>query len=484
MRRVVFGLVLVLSLPAVVRAQSPADDPRVKSALELLDVWIRAQVAYENLPGVSVAVVHDQDVIWSRGFGYADVEAKVPAAPDTIYSICSISKLFTSIGVMQLRDKGKLRLDDSPAAHLPWFRIRQQHEDSADITLRGILTHSSGLPREADFPYWTGPDHLFPTRDEIIAKVSAQDTLYPADTYYQYSNLGLTIAGEVVSAVSGQPYADYVQQHILDPLGLSDTAPELPDGSGAKRMATGYTAEYRDGTRKKVPSYLVRGIAPAAGFASTAEDLAAFASWQFRLREKGGTEVLDANTLKEMQRVHWLEEDWSTARGLGFAVSRYQDTTLVGHGGSCPGFRTELTTLPADRIALIFMTNAQGVNTGDYVRRMFDVVVPPLREAVENPGKGKASQEELDRYTGLYARGLGGETQVLQMNGELAMLSLPTDDPADAITKLRHIENHTFRRVRDDGELAEAVTFEMGPDGRAARFTQNSNIAVRMEQAH
>ena len=96
-------------------------------------------------------------LLWSRGFGYAHLEEKVAARADTMYSICSISKLFTGVAVMQQRDAGTLGLDDPVAQHLPWFRINDAEAGSPPVTVRGILTHSSGLPRESDFPYWTGP---------------------------------------------------------------------------------------------------------------------------------------------------------------------------------------------------------------------------------------------------------------------------------------------------------------------------------------
>ena len=106
-------------------AQPIANDPRVAAALELARTWVEAQRAYERIPGVSAAIVHDQEVLWVGGFGAADVAAARPAGADTIYSICSISKLFTSIAVMRERDAGKLRLEDPVGKHLSWFRLKR-----------------------------------------------------------------------------------------------------------------------------------------------------------------------------------------------------------------------------------------------------------------------------------------------------------------------------------------------------------------------
>jgi len=312
-------------------AQPIANDPRVAAALELARTWVEAQRAYERIPGVSAAIVHDQEVLWAGGFGLADVAAARPAGPDTIYSICSISKLFTSIAVMRERDAGKLRLEDPVGKHLSWFRLKRA-EGEGDVTIEGLLTHASGLPRESDYPYWSAPDFHFPTREQIIERIGSQPALYSPETNFQYSNLGLTLAGEVVAATSGRPYDRYVGSNILQPLGLSSTTPEMPESELGKRLATGYSALDREGHREPTPFFLARGIAPAAGYASTAGDLARFASWQFRLLQKGGTEILKATTLREMHRIHWVEPDLETLWGLGFTVWKSGDKVFVGHG--------------------------------------------------------------------------------------------------------------------------------------------------------
>ena len=474
---IILILITFVTLCPLLQAQNLRDDPRVASALNLLEIWVDAQLAYERIPGISMGVVYDQELIWSRGFGYADFERKIPATPRTIYSICSISKLFTSIGVLQLRDRGLLRLDDPVAKHLPWFNIAQTHEDSPPITIEGLLTHSSGLPRESDFPYWT--EASFPSRKEMIEQLSKQKTLYPARMVFQYSNLGLSLAGEIITQVSGNPYPDYVKQNILDPLDLGDTSPEIPLEKRGGQLATGYGSFKRNGNRPTMPSYKVRGIAPAAGYASTVEDLVKFASWQFRLLEKEGNEILAANTLREMHRVHWLDPNWRTTWGLGFSVWRDKDKTFVGHGGSCPGYRTHLSLRPQEKFAAIFMTNAQGVNTRMYTQRAYDIVAPVIAEVIASPEEGKEPDIKLLRYTGLYERPLGGETVVLIWKDELAMVSLPTENPLDSLTKLKHTGEHTFRRVRDDDELGEEVKFEVGDDGKVIRVWRNSNYSVK-----
>jgi CubicO group peptidase (beta-lactamase class C family) len=439
-------------------------------------VWLDAERAYQQIPGLSAAVIQDQKVLLSEGFGYADVDSKKPATPDTLYSICSISKLFTSIAVMQLRDAGKLRLDDPVGRHLSWFTIKRSQPQAPEITVEGLLTHSSGLPRESDFPYWTGPDFSFPSRDQIIQRLSSQETLYPAETYFQYSNLGLTLAGEIVSATSGEKYGEYVRKHILDPLGLRSTVPEMPEKERGGRLATGYSARRREGPRVPVSFFTAKGIAPAAGFASTANDLARFASWQFRLLDRKGDEaVLRTNTLREMQRVHWVDPDFETTWGLGFSVWRNENKTFVGHGGSCPGFRTQLLLKPDEKVAVVLMANAQGVNTTELAQRVYEIVAPTLKPSLKEDEPRENPAPDLSRYTGGFESGFGGETAIFEWEDGLAALSLPSSNPMRDLTKLKKVGEHSFRRVRKDEALGETIVFEMGPDGKASRLIWHSN---------
>ena len=261
--------------------------------------------------------------------------------------------------------------------------------------------------------------------------------------------------------------------------------------SGATGWRAATTARGRDGQRQLVPDYSVRGISPAAGFVSTVEDLGRFAAWQFRVLD-GDDALLDRNTLREMHRVHWLEPDGDTTYGLGFSVWKSDGDTFVGHGGSCPGYRSHLLLRPRDKVATAFMTNGQGVNSRRFAQTAHDIVAPALRKAAGKPngdtpaggvpagfeGGATAARETLMRFTGTYQRPFGGESAVLVREGDLHVLSLPTDDPLDSLTRLRRIEDGTFRRVRDNGDPGEEFIFEEMPDGRMLMW-RNDNYSIR-----
>jgi len=447
-------------------------EPDFSSAIRLIDTWLEAQRDYDHLPGISVAILNNQELIWSKGYGMADIEKEVSTGPSTIYSICSISKLFTSVAIMQLRDAGKLRLDDRVVDILPWFNIQQKWPDSGPITIRSFLTHSSGIPRESDYPYWTGPDFTFPSQQQVKAKLGSQKTLYSASTYFQYSNLGLTLLGEIVSELSGMPYEKYIEENILNPLRLTDTRTRLPESLWRGKLATGYSAVKRDGTREMLPLFQAEGIAAAAGYSSTVLDLARFASWQFRLLESGGKEILKASTLREMHRVHWIDPDWKTTWGLGFSVYKVDGKTMVGHGGSCPGYRSTLMIDPHKKQAFIVMINAQGVNPNKYAKGMREI----LKKAISKGKEEKVEGVDLEAYAGYYnSQPWWGEMAVIPWQGKLAVLGLPSENPAQDLRLLKHIEGDIFRRIRKDETLGEKVIFERDDSGKVIRMWQHSN---------
>jgi hypothetical protein len=283
----------------------------------------------------------------------------------------------------------------------------------------------------------------------------------------------MVLAGEVVAAASGTPYADRVRARILEPLGLTSTTPEMPAGLRGGRLATGHSARRRDGSRTTLPFFHTRGVAPAAGFASSAEDLARFASWQFRLLGGAGTEVLHANTLREMQRVHFTDPDWKTTRGLGFKVWRAGDRTFVGHGGDCPGFRTALQLQTEERVATVFMANASGVASEGFARQMYEIVAPAIRAASSGKGPAVPFDASLSRYQGVYDFApWGGETIVFPWDDGLAMLDLPSSQPVADLVRLRAVAGKSghFRRVRANDVPGEVISFDVDADGRALRL--------------
>ncbi len=470
----------VLGLAPDLPAEPISADPRVADAVAAWEAWVEYHLATQRIPGAATAVIHDQEVLSMRGYGLANPDEQIPATPSTIFSICSISKLFTSVALMQLRDEGAVRLDNPVTEYLEWFDLQDTFADDEQITVRGILSHSSGLPRESDHPYWSDPDFVFPTREEIIDRLGDQTTLYPAARYYQYSNLGLSLAGEIVSQVSDEDFHQRIRGQILESLGMNDTFSEMPEEEWGKRLALGFSELGRDGTRRPLPLFQARGIAPAAGFASTAADLSRFAHWNFRLLDDGEQEILKSSTLREMQRVQWMDPDWDTTRGLGFGVYRSNGRTYVGHGGSCPGYRSRFLLDTKSEIGVIVLANATGTPVDLFTERGHELIRPAVDKAKKSPEDLPERDLDLDRYVGIYDSAWG-QTAILRWEEGLAALWLGTRNPKEDLSKLERTGEHIFRRLRQDDEsLGEEWFFEVDDDGLVVRLKQHGNWETRI----
>jgi CubicO group peptidase (beta-lactamase class C family) len=430
-------------------------------------------MAAHEQPGLSIAIVDDQEVVWQKGYGFADVERRLPATPATLYRIASITKLFTATAILQLRDEGRLRLDDCVVEHLPWFRIRNVHPGGPAITLRHLLTHTSGMPRQVLGDNYNELE--YPTREEMIRGLAKQETVFPAESLWKYSNLALAVAGEVIEAVSGEPYADYVEKHILLPLGMKATrvlpAPETPG------LAVGYTRRTA-GKAREAHGFIHRqsGV-PAGNIASSVEDLAKFATFQMQEGPNGGKRILKRSTVKEMQRVHWLRPDWRSGQGLGFAIRRVGDQVRVGHSGGLPGFRSLLQIAPDQRLAVIVLTNSDDGEPRLCVNQAFCIVGPAIARATAPAQTTAEPDPAWDRYLGTYTW-QGEDIHILVLGGRLTMLDPEAENPWESRVTLVPAGSHQFRMKGGyaDGEL---LVFDVDASGRAGRVSAPGGYWLR-----
>lgn len=460
---------------AYAQESSLANKVEVSSSIQLVETWIKSEIEYNNLPGLSVGIVYDQDLIWSKGFGFADVDKKTPMTPKTIFRIASVTKLFTCTAIMQLRDQGKLQLDDPVEKYLSWFKIRNRFPDAPTITIRQLMTHTSGLPREAAFPYWT--DHKFPTLDQIMETLPQQETTYPSETKWKYSNLGMAILGQIVVAASGEDYGAYIQNHILMPLEMNNTSVYLTNEQ-RKQIATGYGRRLPDGKRQVMEITDYNGISPAASISSNIEDLAKFASLQFSDGNLAGKQILKGSTLREMQRVHWLQPSWNSGWGLGFSAWQRDETTFVGHAGWVAGYRTQLLLCPEDKIGVIVMSNAEDGSPSFFANKIFDVVAPAIKKATEPSAKIAEHNPEWKKYVGKYSDPFEWESEVMILNNELVLYGFsypPDENPKDGITELTPEGEHTFRMTGENGN-GELLIFEMDSNDRVKRVKVGENF--------
>jgi CubicO group peptidase (beta-lactamase class C family) len=473
-------ILALLALPLSAQSVDPPDPVDLTDAMTLASAWLDAEQDFKNIPALTAAVVRDQDVVWSGAFGHVDVEAGIEAAPDTRFHIASISKTFAAVAVMTLVDAGQLRLDDHVSDVVPWFHPPALDGDQAPITIRNLLTHSSGLNRELIAPIWSDVSTT-PSGLEMQAELTAPSPLYPSRTLFQYSNLAFLLIGEIVAEVSGMPYVDYLEQAVLDPLGLEATTASYPESLYGTRHAIRYGTMTRNQEYPRLGYTKSENMASMGGLSSNVLDLARYASWQLRLHEKNATtEVLRPSTLRDMHRVHFTDRDWEVTWGLGFNIAKGPaDQALVSHGGSFPGHKSQLLIDPKSRMAYVVMASTSSANPGAYAQAVMKLV--NKAKAVPDDAENRLSRARLAEYTGRFEFVDGmGEARISPWEGRLALLELPTADPAGAMQIYEHVEGDTFRRVRPDGDYGETLSYERDGSGRVTGASYFSYEMVRV----
>lgn len=318
---------------------------RLTARLERL---VRQEQREKRLPSISAAVLRDTKLIWQTAIGAADVEAGLDATPDTQYRIGSITKTFTAAAIMQLRDAGKLDLEDTLDRHIEGV--------AHTPTIRRLLSHASGLQRETQDDSWL--TLRFATPDELLETLAQAELVLPSGARFHYSNLAFALLGIVVERVSGVPYMDYVRERLFEPVGLTRVSfePEPP-------AAMGYLAQpYADGVWDTI-GVETGAWASAGQLWGTAGDICRWGAFLSAPDES----VLASSSAEEMRTVQAIDdhERWLSGYGLGLGLRRDDDRIFAGHGGSMPGFIADLLFSAKEKVVAVALTNESEAALGD-----------------------------------------------------------------------------------------------------------------------
>jgi len=324
----------------------------VADAPELLAAELRALVAKaqseRRAPSVAAAVVRKGDVLWADAIGLADAESGEQATPEHQYRLGSITKTLTAVAVMQLRDAGKLDLEDRLDAPLDVPR-------HGDLTLRHMLSHASGLERELPGEVWESLE--FPqTTGEILALLDEAERVLAPRQAWHYSNLGFLLLGEVVTKAAGTPYDDHVQERILRPLGMTRThfAPDAP-------VAVGYSVDPFSDRAHREPMLVEErgGLAAAGQLWGTVGDLCRWAAFL----AAPDAAVLAPATVEAMASVETMADPvrWTLAWGLGLMLVRRGDRIYCGHNGGMPGYLASVLVDRSDGLGAAVLTNGMSL---------------------------------------------------------------------------------------------------------------------------
>jgi CubicO group peptidase (beta-lactamase class C family) len=294
-----------------------------------------------RLPSVSAAVFRGGEVVWDDAVGLADVDRRTEATTNSQYAVASITKTFTAASVLQLRDAGKLDLEDALSRHIP-------EAAHGTPTLRRLLSHASGLQREPPGEVWETLH--FPDEQELLTSLEEAEQVLPPSGAWHYSNLAYALLGHVVSRVSGTPFQDYVGERLLSPLGLERTT--WGPGEGA---ALPYFVEpYSDAVQRE-PVLEVGGKGGESGLYSTVGDLARWGSFLSAPDES----VLAAGSVAQMHDLQIMAEpDWTLGWGLGIELWRRGERIYGGHTGGFPGFLSIVLYSRRDKIGAVLLTNS------------------------------------------------------------------------------------------------------------------------------
>jgi serine beta-lactamase-like protein LACTB len=399
--RPLFLVAFLLLHPVACKSAEPpsiAVRGRYGRAVEELSSYIASELADKAIPGLSIALVDGSNVVWSCGFGTADPDAGLPASAETLYRVGSVSKLFTDIAVMQLVERGQLDLDQPVRNYLPEFR--PDNPFGKEITLRQLMSHRSGLVREPPVGHYF--DASSPTLAATVASLNRTTLVYEPETRVKYSNAAIAVVGYVLEELSGRPFAEYLEDAVLDPIGMEDSA-FVPRERTARRLAKAVMWSY-DGRSFPAPTFEL-GMAPAGSMYSTVLDLCDFMA--MLLRRGAGTvgPVLRPESLGEMFTPQFAEEGATRGFGLGFQVGQIDGHLSLGHGGAIYGFATSLKVLPEAGLGVVAIANMDVVNsvTGRIVDQALRMMLaaragrelPPPDDPIRRPEAGQETTGPL-----------------------------------------------------------------------------------------
>jgi len=401
-----------------------------------------------NVPSVVMALVDDQEVVWQEAFGYANLEKEIFASVDTVYKMASVTKPFTALAIMKLYEDGVIDLDVPITNYLPDFSMKTRFSDSDPITIRSILSHRGGFPhpenRLIGESLGLEPFERISLK-EIVDALKDDYVAYPVGSRFNYSSVGFIILGRIIEVVTGGDYSDYMQENILNPLGMSDStffSSSVEEG----KITPGY---YIDDNKKTVALPLVdySGL-PATGLYSTLSDMTKYLKFLFREGEVDDKQLIGKETL-EMMYVdsHSRPQDPATY-GLPWGLFPLSTGHLTaGHGGDLPGFKTFINILPEEKLGIIIMANIQDALLAPLGATALELMleskfgIKPVKQTT--PEAVSVDRATLEKYTGKYGLDSGSPIEIALKNNTLQLI-FPIDQ-LDIKINLIPISERKFR---------------------------------------
>ena len=406
------------NVPTGSSQQGPTDPAEMKA---FLDEELGREMEKYHIAGAAVSVVKDGQLFFAKGYGYADLENKIPVDPEqTMLRIGSVGKLFTWTAVMQLVEQGKLDLDEDINDYLD-FRIPDTYPQP--ITLKHLMTHTSGFDDRLLESLVSDADDQVSTREWLISNMPARAR--PPGDIASYSNYNAMLAGYIVAQVSGQPYDQYIQEHVLNPLGMVHSTAQSPMPPDLRAHASvGYT--YEDGDFQAYPNYTAQpAVLPSGAHQASVTDMARFMIAHLQDGRYSDANIAEARILNEstMQQMHstvYTPDPRLLGTAYGFFDFSDNGQRTIGHSGYIPPMYSLLLLLPDQNLGVFVAYNSEGGEelTNQHLgfqRAFFDHYYPtPAVESIKPPA---AFAERAGRFEGSYRMTQGSHTTLEKVAG-------------------------------------------------------------------
>src|ERR1051326_5270875 len=448
------------NVPVITTQQSPPPELTKADFETFLDALIPSQLRNRNIAGAVVSVVKDGQVLFQKGYGYADVEEKKPVLPDqTLFRPGSISKLFTATAVMQLVEQGKLDLDRDVNDYLD-FPIPKTYPEP--ITLRQLLTHTGGFEETLKNLFVVHESDMKPLRTYLLNQMPAR--IFPPGKVPSYSNYGFALAGYIVARASGEKFVQYIANHILQPLRMTSSTFDQPlPPQVAPQISKGYIS-----ASKKPRDFEFVQAAPAGALSTTAADMTRFMLVFLQNGSVDGVSILKPETVRQMETRQFEFSPMICGLGITFMEYWMNPVRAIGHGGDTVYFHSDMVLVPDAHMGYFISYNSLGKNVGGgrgEILRAF------MNRYFSNPGESKgnvdASTQKSDgrKVSGVYNGTRRGETTFLKLVALLDQFRVSSDK--DGILTVEGSKNQSGE-LKKWQEVAPLVYNEVNGSERIA----------------
>ena len=468
-------LLLLFVVRVAVAQQAPGAD---------FDAYVNKAIEDWKVPGVAIAIVKDDRVVYAKGFGVRELNKPAPVDENTIFAIGSSSKAFTATSIAMLVDQGKLKWDDPATKYLPGFQLFDPYS-TRELTVSDLLSHRSGLARGDRLWYASEFD-----RAEVLRRVRYLKPSWSLRSRFGYQNIMFLAAGEIIPSVTGKTWDDFIREQIFNPLGMKSSSVSIKAFAGSNNVASPHSKI--DDKIQPVPWRNIDNIGPAGSINSNVQDMAQWVRLQLGEGIYQGRRLLSENSIKEMQtpqtiirfdepRAKLYPEAHFLTYGLGWFLSDYRGRKVVEHGGAIDGMRAGVAMIPEEKLGLVVLTNLHG-NTLPHALmfKIFDFYLgAPQRDwssemlkvekgleaqakAAEKKleserVKGTSPSLDLEKYAGTFQSDMYGDAKVGYENRKL-VLRLGPNFTGD----LEHWHYDTFRVTwRDAMQGKGLVSFRL-----------------------